>query len=318
MAVKLCCTKDMSREEWLDWRRGGIGGSDAATIVGLNPYTSLLELYADKEGYMPDKDDNEAMRIGRDLEAYVAERWAEKTGKKYRRTNYMYAHDDYPFVRANVDREVVGENAGLECKTTSVYNKHDFEGGEIPLWYYCQCQHYMAVMGYERMYLAVLVLGKAFYDFVIERNDNEIRVLLDNEIEFWNHHVLARKPPEPDGSESSQNAVKALLSHFDGKGEELPVPAIIMEQEANLSRYEALKEQSDALNKEIETIKQELMLVMGDRDTAEAQKYRVTFKQQTRTSIDSKRLKAERPEIYDEYAQATESRVLRITKKKGA
>ena len=101
----------------------------------------------------------------------------------------------------------------------------------------------------------MLVLGKALYDFVIERNDNEIRVLLDNEIEFWNHHVLARKPPEPDGSESSQNAVKALLSHFDGKGEELPVTAIIMEQEANLSRYEVLKEQSDALNKEIETIK---------------------------------------------------------------
>ena len=75
MAKKLCCTKDMSREEWLEWRRGGIGGSDAATIVGLNPYRSRLELYADKLGMMPEKEDSEAMRIGRDLEEYVASRW---------------------------------------------------------------------------------------------------------------------------------------------------------------------------------------------------------------------------------------------------
>lgn len=185
--------------EWLEQRRNGIGGSDAAVIVGLNPYRSRLELYADKLGLMPEREDSEAMRIGRDLEAYVADRWAEATGKKYRRTNFMYCHDRYDFIRANVDREVIGEKAGLECKTTSVYNKSDFENGEIPLTYYCQCQHYMAVMGYDRMYLAVLALGKAFYHFVIDRSEEEINALLENEVEFWKQHVENGIPPEPDG-----------------------------------------------------------------------------------------------------------------------
>ena len=316
MAIKLCCTKDMSREEWLEWRRGGIGGSDAATIVGLNPYCSLLELYADKIGMMPDKEDSEAMRIGRDLEEYVASRWAEKTGKKYRKTNYMYAHDQYDFIRANVDREVVGENAGLECKTTSVYNKHDFEDGEIPLWYYCQCQHYMAVKNYDRMHLAILVLGKGFYDFVIERNENEIAVLIDNEIEFWNHHVKAQVPPSPDGSESSANAIKAISSHSNvdsGLSSDL---LLLMDKEDDLARYNTLKQQYEELGKEIDTIKQELMLALADNEYGESAQYKVSYKAQSSTRLDSKKLKAECPEIFNKYAQTTVSRVLRINKKK--
>lgn len=316
MAIKLCCTKDMPREEWLEWRRGGIGGSDAAVIVGLNPYGSLIELYADKMGMMPDKEDNEAMRIGRDLEEYVASRWAERTGKKYRKTNYLWAHDQYDFIRANVDREVVGENAGLECKTTNPYNKHDFEDGEIPLWYYVQCQHYMGVKGYDRMYLAVLVLGKGFYDFVIERNDNEIKVLFDNEISFWHHHVLKGVAPAPDGSESSANAIKAISSHLQGEGGLSAETLLLMDKEDDLARYNTLKQQYDELGKEIDAIKQDLMLALADREYGESAQYKVSYKQQCSARLDSKKLKAEHPEIYDRYVSNTVSRVLRINKKK--
>ena len=126
-------TTEISHEEWLELRRTGIGGSDSSTVCGLNPYSSLIALWADKTGRMPPKEDNEAMRIGRDLEEYVAKRFAEATGKKVRRRNAIFQHDTYDFITANIDREIVGENAGLECKTTSVLNKSDFEGGQIPL-----------------------------------------------------------------------------------------------------------------------------------------------------------------------------------------
>lgn len=252
---KLCSTKDMPREEWLSWRRGGVGGSDAAVIVGLNPYRSRLELYADKLGLIPEREDSEAMRIGRDLEAYVAQRWAEATGKKYRRTNFMYCHDWYDFIRANIDREVIGENAGLECKTTSVFNKSDFENGETPLTYYCQCQHYMAVMGYERMYLAVLVLGKAFYHFVIERSEEEINALLENEVEFWKQHVENGIPPEPDGSESAAAAIRAM----QGESSHPEALKLMMQYEADLAHLNALNGQIKALQQEAEAIRQALI-----------------------------------------------------------
>ena len=131
MPRKLVKTTDITREQWLEYRRTGLGGSDAAVVMGLTPYRSKIELWADKTGRMPETEDNEAMRTGRDLEQYVAERFCEAAGKKVRRRNYIFQHDEYDFITANVDREIIGENAGLECKTTSAFAKADFDSGEI-------------------------------------------------------------------------------------------------------------------------------------------------------------------------------------------
>lgn len=309
---KLCSTKDMPREEWLAWRRGGIGGSDAAVIVGLNPYRSRLELYADKLGLMPEREDSEAMRIGRDLEAYVADRWAEATGKKYRRTNFMYCHDRYDFIRANVDREVIGEKAGLECKTTSVYNKSDFENGEIPLAYYCQCQHYMAVMGYERMYLAVLVLGKAFYHFVIERSEEEINTLLENEVEFWRQYVENRLPPEPDGSESAAAAIRAM----QGESSRPEGFKLMMQYENDLAHLNALNGQIKALQQETEAIRQALMLALGEAESGESEQYVLSYRPQNRVNVDLAALREKYPQAYKECSKNIQYRTLKIKEKR--
>lgn len=204
---KIVDIKKISHDEWLDTRRTGIGGSDSSTIVGLNPYNSPYALYLDKIGDCAEKPDNEAMRQGRDFEQYVADRWMEATGKKCRRNNFMWRSTRWPYMLADIDREIVGENAGLECKTTSVFNKSDLAGGEIPQTYYVQCQHYMAVLGFDRMYLAVLVLNRGFYHFVIERDEAEIEALAAAEGEFW-QCITNQQPPEVDGSEATVNAIK--------------------------------------------------------------------------------------------------------------
>ena len=309
---KLCSTRDMPREEWLSWRRGGVGGSDAAVIVGLNPCRSRLELYADKLGLMPEREDSEAMRIGRDLEAYVAQRWAEATGKKYRRTNFMYCHDRYDFIRANIDREVIGENAGLECKTTSVFNKSDFENGETPLTYYCQCQHYMAVMGYERMYLAVLVLGKAFYHFVIERSEEEINALLENEVEFWKQHVENGIPPEPDGSESAAAAIRAM----QGESSRPEALKLMMQYEADLAHLNALNGQIKALQQEAEAIRQALMLALGEAESGESEQYVLSYRPRNRVNVDLAALREKYPQAYKECSKNIQHRALKIKEKR--
>ena len=130
--LKRIDTRSMPRAEWLELRKKTIGGSDAAGIVGLSAYATPYTVWANKTGRLPDSEDNEAMRQGRDLEEYVAKRWMEATGKAVRRCNAMLYNSLYPFAHADIDRSVIGENAGLECKTTSTLNIRQFHGVDFP------------------------------------------------------------------------------------------------------------------------------------------------------------------------------------------
>lgn len=151
---KLVSTLKLDKKEWLKYRKQGIGGSDAGAVCGLNPYRTAMQVYQDKVSEEIEEIDNEAMRQGREFEDYVARRFMEETGKKVRRANAMFYHEKYPFMLADVDRMVVGENAGLECKTASPYMADKWEDGKIPLSYQIQCYHYMAVCGTDAWYIA--------------------------------------------------------------------------------------------------------------------------------------------------------------------
>ena len=301
----------ITREQWLEYRRSGIGGSDASTIVGLNPYSSPYSLFCDKMGALPEKEDTESMRQGRDLEQYVAERWMERTGKRVKRNNTMWRSTRWPWMLADIDREVIGENAGLECKTTSVYNRHDFAGGEVPLTYYVQCQHYMAVMGFDRMYLAVLVLNRGFYDFVIERDEGEIETLAAAEEVFWDH-LAAEDPPPLDGSEATQNALKAMYPKED-RTLELSLPA---ESERRLTQYIHLQETIRELQSECDAIKSQIMGTMGDAALGVTGKMLCSWVTRKRTSVDTAALKREYPEIHKKLSKTTEYRVFSVKERK--
>ena len=102
--IKRISTVGMSREDWLAERRKSIGGSDAAAVCGLSKWESPYSVWANKRGLTPEKEQTEAMRQGRDLEGYVAERFCEGTGLKVRRENAILINPKYPFAHANVDR----------------------------------------------------------------------------------------------------------------------------------------------------------------------------------------------------------------------
>lgn len=309
-AIKLVAVKDLPREEWLEIRRKSIGGSDAATIVGLNPYSSKLTLYADKKGILPEKEDNERMRLGRDLEEYVAQRFVEETDKKVKRSGYMWQHPMYEFITVNIDREIVGENAFLECKTTMNYEKHDYESGQIPMNYYCQCMHGMAVTGCEKAYLAVLVFGKGFYWFEIKRDEDEINALIDNEVEFWQSYVAQDRPPLADGSESSMDTLSKLHPRCDGN-----TTQIIGMDEA-MRNYMELGEAIKRLKAQQDEVKAQLCQRLGSSGIGIGMDYSYSWKSQSTRRLNAKRLQADHPEIYEEYSEATESRVFRVKKNK--
>ncbi len=307
-AVELAKTLDMPREEWLVLRRKGIGGSDAAAIVGLDRYRSPFDVYADKLGLKPEIPDNEAMRQGRDLEQYVAERFMEATGKRVRRRNAMLQHPEYPFMIADIDRWIVGENAGLECKTTSVLNRAKFSQGEFPPNYYVQCVHYMAVTGAERWYLAVLVLNKAFHVFTIERDEAEIEALIAAEKDFWENHVLKQIPPAPDGSESTAEVIKQMFPEARECEE-----TAMFGYEDKIEQYLKLDMQLKELTQKREAVKQELQLVLGGAEIGRAHGYIVEWKNQVRQTLDTARLKKEQAEIYTNYLKPAQTvRVFKI------
>lgn len=306
--MKAIPIKDIGRNEWLELRKKGIGGSDAAAILGLNPYSSAFQVYCDKLGLIQEQPDNEAMRQGRDFEQYVAERFYEAAGKKVKRCNFMFQSDEHPFMFANVDRLVVGEKAGLECKTTSILNRSDFSIGDVPPSYYCQCQHYMAVTGFPVWYLAVLVLNKGFYWFEIKRNDSDIDALITAERLFWTDNVLAQKEPAPDGSERAGDVIKQL---YGNNGDDAEVTQLIG-FDADLERYNVVSELIKGLEKEKKEITQKIQCDMKSATVGFAGKYTVYWKGYHRATVDTKRLKSERPDIYEEYCKTSDFRKFEV------
>jgi putative phage-type endonuclease len=194
-AKRLVSTKDLSHEEWLQWRQKGIGGSDVAALCNMSRYKSAMNVYLDKIGELPPLEDNPKMKAGRMLEGVVADWFAEETGYKVWRQHSLFQHREQPFMLANIDRWLPGQNAGLECKNTGEYSRDDWIGTQAPTEYILQCNHYMAVTGADRWFIAVLIGGWDFQWRVIERDDDLIRQLIEVENGFWNEHVIAKVPP---------------------------------------------------------------------------------------------------------------------------
>jgi len=274
MPVRLVGTRELPRDEWLRYRQQGIGGSDAGAICGVNRFRSPFSVYMEKTAETPPEiEDNERMRQGRDLEDYCARRFSEATGLKVHRTNFLYRHQDHDFMLADLDRVIVGENAGLECKTTSAWNADKWKSADtIPESYILQCFHYMEVMRFDYMYIACLILGSDFVYYRIDRDDALIRSLITVEKDFWENNVLARVIPDPDGSKAYDDA---LASYFDAKKESV-IPLIGFD--ADLARRKELTAMISRMETEKKTIDQKLKLYLNENEVAENEKYRVSWK----------------------------------------
>ena len=303
----LAKTKDMPREKCLELRKQGIGGSDAGAVCGVNPYSSPMKVFQDKTSGETEEIDNEAVRQGNDLEDYVAQRFMEATGKKVRRSNVMYCHEEYPFMLADVDRLVIGEDAGLECKTVSAYNEDKWKNGEIPLHYILQCYHYMAVTGKRVWYLAAVILGREFICKKLVWDDELIGSLIEAEKSFWYNNVVPDVMPEPDGSKICDTVLEQYF-HTTRKESEIVLEGF----DEKLGRREEILAQIEKLEQEKRKIEQEVKLFMQDNERASSEKYRVLWSSVDTARFDTKQFKKDRPELYKDYAKVSSSRRFQI------
>lgn len=300
-----------SHEEWLALRHKYIGGSDAAAVVGMNAWVSPYALWAEKTGRLPGFDGNLATEVGTYLEDFVAKKFAQETGKKVRNCNLSWFNDKYPWAIANIDREIVGEDAGLEIKTTSELNTKKFKGGEYPANYYVQCMHYLAVTGKQRWYLAVLIGNREFKWFTIERDEDEINALMDAERTF-KMYVDNDTPPAADGASSTSNTLVTMYP------DSIDSTIGIGFYEKELDNYFRLKDQLKNLTMTIEGIENRIKAHLGECARGEGEKYKVSWKTQYRSTFDHKKFVADHPEIdVSSYYKKSTSRPFKVAEKKG-
>ena len=299
-----------NREEWKALRKKYIGGSDAAAIVGMNPFCSQYALWAEKTGKIPAFEGNLATEVGSYLEEFVAKKFEKETGRKVRRVNQSILNDAYPWAIANIDRDIVGEDAGLEIKTTSELSTHKFKNGEYPGNYYCQCVHYLAMTGKQRWYLAVLIGNREFRIFTIERDENEISALMEAEKAFW-WFVQHDTPPAPDGSTSSTNTIRELypdssdavvnLTGFDGE---------LLEYTELCRRIRELEALRDGIANKVKSF-------MAEAGKGESSRYRISWSTSERSTFDVKRFRADYPNLnLNEYYKTSKARTFRVSERK--
>lgn len=299
MVEILTNTKYMTNEEWLEWRKKGIGGSDVATICGLNKYKSALELWMEKRGYKQDEEAGESAYWGTTLEHIVREEFIKRSGLEVDTINLMLKHPKYEFMLANVDGIVIDQESKkciFEAKTASAYKADQWKDDEIPEGYMLQIQHYMAVTGYERAYIAVLIGGNTFKYKVVDKDEELINMIIQIEKQFWDC-VVNDIPPEVNGSESCTNMLNSLYASSK-KGN-----SIILPDEAQLiiEEYNRNKEQENYYSEKKNECVNKLKSLMEDNEVAIINNSTITWKSSVSERIDTKKLKEEQPEIYNKY-----------------
>ena len=301
-AVRLVSTMNLSREEWLNIRGGGIGSSDAACAVGISPFKSPLELWLEKTERQPAPDlaANDAVFWGTTLEHIVANVYAERTGAKVRRLNAVLQHPEHEFMLANLDRVVQHPTDGsgiLEVKTAGSFSAQFWEEG-VPDSYQCQVLHQLAVTGKSWCDVAVLIGGQDFRVYRVVRDDAKIADLIQREAKFWKC-VVDDIPPVVDGSESSGRALASMFS--TDKGEILDCSEDT-DMNKLFGEYWAYRQQREAAEEQEELHKQKLQERLGFASGAILTGSKISWKKsKDSTTTDFKKLAEEHPEWLKPY-----------------
>lgn len=332
------------RAAWLKGRRTGIGGSDVAAVLGLNPWKTPLDVWNDKLGLSEDKEMSEPAYWGTVLEDTVAKEFQLRTGKRVQKVSHQFADPETPWAIANIDRAIINPtiakrvrplemtekeiakygnrpittDIAFEAKTAHAFTA-DLWGPsqeleiqqnnlrtehEIPLYYETQIQWYCGILRLRGMYLAVLIGGSDFRMYWIDARPDVFQVIKEKCSAFWNNHVLTKTPPEPINIED----VLKLYGKSNGKAIEAQGDLAI-----NYGEYARLNGEIKELKKQQDAVKAKIAIDMKDNEilTLDGKKV-LTYKTQTSKRFDSDSFKQEHLNDYFDYLKESTTRVMRV------
>lgn len=271
-----------NEEDWHTLREKRIGGSDVGAILGVNPYKSIIDVYIDKTEGSTFKGNN-ATHWGHMLESTIIKEFASRH-KELQVFDAPFSIVDN-FLIANLDavlRDKENGNFGvLEIKTTSLWNKKEWEEDTIPQSYYAQVQHYLMLTGYKFAYVAVLIGGQEYKEFKVERNEEDIELIRNKATEFYNENILKLIPPMPDGSDAYMNYLKKKA--LDIENDEV-IEFSYLEEKAQ--KLKDLGKEINSLKKEQDLLKEQIMLELINNGTQKGVAGKIKFNIQTKKSPD--------------------------------
>lgn len=310
-ATVLTSTENMPYADWLEYRKQGIGGSDASVVCGISRYKSPVELWMEKTNQIPCQEAGEAAYWGTQLEAMVRTEFSRRTGVEVKRVSQLLQSEEHPFMLANLDGVCEHPDFGtcvFEAKTASAYKAGEWDD-TIPDEYMLQIQHYMAVTGYRGAYIAVLIGGNTFRWRFVARDEGLIASLIELEADFWNH-VKDGTPPPLDGSNA---AARFLSEQFPNS---TPQSQIVLPDTAAelLRQYEDACERLEDITQQKQQAENLLKQMMGENEIGKLENHIVTWKSIAQERLDSKTLKAEHPALYRKYTNRTSYRRFSVRK----
>lgn len=293
-------------------RKNGIGGSEAAAVAGVSRWRTPLQVYLDKINKTVEDDKNlsDYQHFGNILEPIVAEEYARRTGKEIIIEDKVLHHSKHPFMLATLDRRIKGDDAILECKTSTAY-KHEEWGepgtDEMPKEYLLQCAHYAAVCDVSRVDVAVLIGGNDFRIYSYRRNPQLESRLITIEADFWYGHVLKLVPP------LTSSTTEASKLWPISQAETVKADENIM---SNVYELAAVSKKLKELEKKAEILKLNIVNTLQERSTLldMSGNKLATWKTQTVRRLDQSALQKEHPEIYNKYIVPSNCRVFRLAK----
>lgn len=329
--VVIVDTTGISKEEWLEYRRTGIGGSDASAVMGVSPFMTARDLYYDKLNIATATDDEDnwvQKEIGHLLEDLVAKIFHVKTGYRIYQIKKMFRHPLHSFMIADVDYFVElpdGTTAILEIKTTNYNNTGkwwDDNAETVPLNYELQGRHYMAVMDLNRVYYCCLY-GNNENEVIIRHIDRDLDYeseMIALEESFWVNHVQAQVPPPY--TEDGDLVLESVTRHHGAA--DLGAPEVTLDDGfvSNIERYIELQDMKRDLDNRIKAVEHQMGRIKGLITDAMGKsclascgaggtRYFVSYNPVYKSGIDKNgllRLKECHPDIYDEYVTVSESR----------
>ena len=282
-------TRKMSHQDWLQMRKAGIGGSDCAAAVGLSRWKSPFQLWSEKTDRIVPTKAGEAAYWGSVMEpilrAEVAKRMLEA---EVRECPFFLRSKEHPYMLANIDG-YVRENGSFSCleiKTANAFAAvQDWQNG-LPIEYYCQVMHYMAVTGMASAYVAVLIGGNTFEIQKYDRDEDMIQHIIQMEEHFWYEYMLKDTPPE---ATAKDNEFMCQLYPKAAAEKQIELPA---EAKDILTDYERANHNLTVAKEAKEMAEARLKALLQDAEVGVIEGYKISWKNVSTTRLDSKKVKA--------------------------
>lgn len=290
-------------------RKGFIGSSDIAAVMGLSRWKSPLALWAEKTGEIEPADlsDVEAVEWGIRHEPLIAEKFAEKHNVKLMAYKKRFIHKDYDYMQCELDRIIVGTDEAVEVKNVGAWKAKEWMDEDIPQEYILQHIWALGLSKRQKGNFAVLIGGQKYIDKKIAFDQG----LFDKQVEaakdFWENYVLKKVAPIALGLDNED-----IVNLYPHHSEEMIEATKELEDE--IARRQELSMHIKEMGKEKDEAEARIKQVIGTSLGIQTAKYKVVWKTQIRKSVDTDKMKER--DIYKDYLKESESRVLRVTKNK--